>query len=215
MGEEGRREEPSPRPPSPSPLSFVACARNKIYWMTPEWGATAADLPFETQFLLADLGDGQGLAALLPLVAARAFRGTLRPPPAGRSPADLVLRLESGTPEVAAAAWDGALLVAGGPCPHALADAAVAAAASLSGAGRPRATKAAPAFVDTFGWCTWDALYSQVGGGRGRERGRTRGARRPTGRRARPLAPSFLRSRPPGWTPASPPWARRASPPSF
>jgi len=68
---------------------FLACARNKLWWMTPEWGSDAAQLPGETQFLLVELGapagggggGGGGPAAyglLLPLIDG-AFRATLRP----------------------------------------------------------------------------------------------------------------------------------------
>ena len=34
---------------------FMVSARNKLWWCTPEWGKTAADIPPETQFLLAEL----------------------------------------------------------------------------------------------------------------------------------------------------------------
>lgn len=137
--------------------------------MTPEWGARAADMPPETQFCVAQLpaavgGEGPRArhVALLPLIHNRAFRGTLRPPPSGRSMADLVLRMESGADTVVAAAWPNALLVAAGDDVHVLIDAAVVAAASLSGAAKPRTSKSLPPFVDVFGWCTWDAFYSQV-----------------------------------------------------
>jgi raffinose synthase len=160
--------------------------------MTPEWGTKASDLPPETQFFLAELaGDGApSYVALLPLLAhGRTFRATLRPasiPPHRRGgarsttrragggrprPADLALRIESGDAAVAAAAFPSALLVAPGtgPDPLALADAAVLAAASLSGPARPRTAKGAgdgsgadPHFMDAFGWCTWDAFYSEV-----------------------------------------------------
>jgi Raffinose synthase or seed imbibition protein Sip1 len=78
----------------------MACARNKLWWMTPEWGTAVGALPSETQFLLLDHGaasgtsastnsasnnsaDGHSAAAagpysvLLPLLDG-AFRGTLR-----------------------------------------------------------------------------------------------------------------------------------------
>ena len=162
--------------------------------MTPEWGTKASQIPPETQFFLADLGAPGASAgpfvALMPLLAAnRTFRATLRPAsiPASRrggpgsvtrkacggsaGPNDLALRLESGDPAVAASAFPTALLIApgAGPDPLALAEAAVLAAASLSGPARPRADKGRgdgsgkpPSFVDAFGWCTWDAFYSKV-----------------------------------------------------
>ena len=162
--------------------------------MTPEWGNRAADLPPETQFFIADLGPagtGAGpFVALMPLLAnGRAFRATLRPAALPRSrrggagsatrrangskpgPHDLALRVESGDAAVAATSFPSALLVAPavGLDPLALAEAAVLAAAALSGPARPRTDKGRgdgsgkpPSFIDAFGWCTWDAFYSKV-----------------------------------------------------
>ena len=36
------------------------------------------------------------------------------------------------------------------------------AAAALSGSARSRLEKQVPANLDFFGWCTWDAFYSDV-----------------------------------------------------
>jgi raffinose synthase len=60
---------------------FLSCARNKLWWMTPEWGTEAAQLPGETQFLLVELGpEGKGpYGLLLPLISDGTFRATLRP----------------------------------------------------------------------------------------------------------------------------------------
>lgn len=59
---------------------FLACARCKLWWMTPEWGISAEDLPPETQFLLVELKEGGPYAVLLPLIDDNKFRATLRPP---------------------------------------------------------------------------------------------------------------------------------------
>jgi hypothetical protein len=58
---------------------WLACARNKMWWMTPEWGTSGRELPPETQFLLLELADGN-YGILLPLIDNDTFRGTLRPP---------------------------------------------------------------------------------------------------------------------------------------
>jgi len=145
--------------------------------MTPEWGSRSSDLPPETQFVLAQLRSVNPnptspptFVCLVPLIDAGAFRATLRPPSSDPSSSssspppsdDLCLRIESGSPLVKAASFENALLVAAGTDPLALADAAVVAAAALSGAARPRTSKTVPDFVDLFGWCTWDAFYSSV-----------------------------------------------------
>eukprot|EP00775_Hariotina_reticulata_P012146 gene12146-12284_t len=61
---------------------FLACARNKLWWMTPEWGTSLHKLPPETQFLLLELEEGPAGVAryglVLPLIDGD-FRGTLRP----------------------------------------------------------------------------------------------------------------------------------------
>lgn len=73
---------------------YLACARNKLWWMTPEWGTSLHTLPPETQFLLLQLEDeGQQAAAgssssdssgggryavVLPLIDGD-FRATCRP----------------------------------------------------------------------------------------------------------------------------------------
>ena len=57
---------------------------------------------------------------------------------------------------------DDALYVAAGWDPYKLLDTAIPWAASLAGTAKPRADKAVPASLDTFGWCTWDAFYFTV-----------------------------------------------------
>ncbi|KAF8055925.1 RFS2 [Scenedesmus sp. PABB004] len=61
---------------------FLACARNKLWWMTPEWGSSGGALPPETQFLLLELeagaGGEQAYGLVLPLIDGD-FRATLRP----------------------------------------------------------------------------------------------------------------------------------------
>jgi raffinose synthase len=68
---------------------YLACARNKLWWMTPEWGSSLHTLPPETQFLLLELDEGQQqpagsssssgrYAVVLPLIDGD-FRATCRP----------------------------------------------------------------------------------------------------------------------------------------
>ena len=33
---------------------------------------------------------------------------------------------------------------------------------ALAGTSKPRSAKKVPDFLKSFGWCTWDAFYSQV-----------------------------------------------------
>ena len=58
---------------------LLACARCKLWWMTPSWGTKAGDLPPETQFVLVELAKGGPYAVLLPLIDQDTYRATLRP----------------------------------------------------------------------------------------------------------------------------------------
>ncbi|KAG1666519.1 hypothetical protein FOA52_014416 [Chlamydomonas sp. UWO 241] len=80
----------------------------------------------------------------------------------GKREGELHLRVESGTPSVAASEWASALYVAAGSDPYALVERGVADAARLSGGARPLSQKVLPPSLDVFGWCTWDAFYSKV-----------------------------------------------------
>lgn len=55
----------------------MACARNKLWWMTPEWGSTLHTLPTETQFLLLEHGVQGCYSVILPLLCGD-FRATLK-----------------------------------------------------------------------------------------------------------------------------------------
>jgi raffinose synthase len=57
---------------------YLALARNKLWWMTPEWGTSLDAMPPETQFLLGELAAGGPYVLLLPLID-DTFRATLRP----------------------------------------------------------------------------------------------------------------------------------------
>lgn len=144
---------------------FLASARCKLWWMTPEWGTKCQQLPPETQFLLAEVKEGGPYVCLLPLIDEDTFRGTLWPPRRGNgglSPDTLVLRMESGCETVLGASFPRALYLAAAWDPFELVDAAVAGAAALSGGAKPLWQKQVPGSLDLFGWCTWDAFYSSV-----------------------------------------------------
>lgn len=74
----------------------------------------------------------------------------------------LVLRIDSGNTDVRTDRWDNLLYIAAGSNPYELVQRSVAAAARLSGGAKPLREKTVPPSVDYFGWCTWDAFYSNV-----------------------------------------------------
>jgi Raffinose synthase or seed imbibition protein Sip1 len=73
-----------------------------------------------------------------------------------------VLRIDSGDRSVRGSSWPHVLLACSGQEVFSLIERAVAKAATLSGAARPRGQKQLPDSLELFGWCTWDAFYSSV-----------------------------------------------------
>jgi raffinose synthase len=136
---------------------YTVCHRYEPYWMKPAAGTQLADIPAETQFLLAELAAG-GWLLLIPLLE-EPFRFSLR----GHSEKRLELLGETGDPHLGGTGGL-ALFVAVAEDPFELcALGARAVAARLGSACRLRSEKSPPDFVDQFGWCTWDAFYQEVG----------------------------------------------------
>lgn len=143
---------------------FLACARVKLWWMHPAWGAGGSEFPAETQLLLLELGPGGPYAVLLPLPCdgpgGGAFRCSLRG--AAGDTASLHVVLESGCADVAEHTLPRAVVVAGGWEPFEAVKAAVRCASGSLGTFSLREDKPPPPMLDTFGWCTWDAFYHGV-----------------------------------------------------
>ena len=139
---------------------LLAGARTKRWWMGPAFGASAADLPAETQFCLVRLAE-DAYAVLLPLVSGH-HRCTLRAARSG-SKEGVDLDVASGDPSARTGeALDNALYVAAGADPFALLDDAFAAVSERLGTFDVARRKQTPADLDWFGWCTWDAFYQAV-----------------------------------------------------
>ena len=51
-----------------------------LWWMTPEWGSRALQIPPETQFMLFKTADDGPYVIALPLIDDQTFRHTLRGP---------------------------------------------------------------------------------------------------------------------------------------
>lgn len=93
---------------------YLSCARNKLWWMTPEWGTPSTPFKPETQFVLLELEDGGPYVIILPLID-DTFRATVRPAASSfLSPAEsgaMALRLESGSDTVFGSQWSSALYI--------------------------------------------------------------------------------------------------------
>jgi raffinose synthase len=133
---------------------FTLCHRYEPFWMKPRAGGSLAEVPPETQFMLARLE--QGWLLLVPLVG-ELFRFSLR----GRADARLELLGETGDP-FTPGPGGLALYVATGDDPFALLQAGARSVNQRLSLGRLRKDKPLPRFADHFGWCTWDAFYQDV-----------------------------------------------------
>lgn len=169
----------------------MALSRAKLYWMLPAWGppqphvsqrntypspfspsseepnreifsTPSYDIPVETQLLLLELHEDQEYALLLPLIDnATGFRCSLRPA-SPQSNGAMVVRMESGDEAIRTSTVTHAIYCISGPDPFALIDRGVVVAAQLSGTAQPREAKQVPAILDSLGWCSWDAMYTEV-----------------------------------------------------
>jgi raffinose synthase len=141
---------------SPSGLSrFTCCARYEPFWMKPHAGTRAGEVPVETQYLLTEQADGS-CVLYVPLIAG-AFRMSMQGTPGN----GLELVAESGDPATVMTTVTG-LFVAAGTDPYALLEQAARSVMARMSTGRLRSEKPLPAFVEQFGWCTWDAFYQDV-----------------------------------------------------
>jgi raffinose synthase len=125
------------------------------FWMSAKAGTDAQDIPIETQFLLGERTDGN-VVILVPLVE-EPFRCSLE----GSADGNLRLVAETGDPGTTGQAVTG-LFVAAGPDPYVLAELGARSVAAYLRMGRLRREKPLPAWIDQFGWCTWDAFYHDV-----------------------------------------------------
>jgi raffinose synthase len=135
---------------------YTLCHRYEPWWMKPRAGTSLRDVPAETQFFLAQLGSPEAWLLLVPLLD-EPWRFSLR----GRPDGALELLAETGDPHLAGSGGL-ALFVAAGEGPFELLERGARAVQSRLATGPLRADKPLPAFVDHFGWCTWDAFYTDV-----------------------------------------------------
>jgi raffinose synthase len=134
---------------------WSACYRHEPYFMDPAAGRRAGKVPVDTQFLMMELDDGT-CVLFAPLIDNR-FRASLQ----GSGEDGLELVVESGSPTVVTSSMVG-LFIAAGPNPYLLAEQSAPSVSAWMKTCRLRREKQLPAFVDQFGWCTWDAFYREV-----------------------------------------------------
>ena len=135
---------------------LVACARLTRYWMGPAFGKSAKDIPLDTQFLLVEVQEGGPYALVLPLLD-----GDFRTSLVGSRKNEIVCHQESGDEKVKTSGTR-AVYIGVGDDPYELIRHSFAAVANETKTFSTIDKKTIPSHVDEFGWCTWDAFYSEV-----------------------------------------------------
>uniref|UniRef100_A0A7S3L0E3 galactinol--sucrose galactosyltransferase n=1 Tax=Amphora coffeiformis TaxID=265554 RepID=A0A7S3L0E3_9STRA len=143
---------------------LLAVARQTRYWMGPKFGETGADIPPETQFMLMQLDKDKdttepSYAVFLPLLD-NGFRATLQTNNGDKN--IQVVCVACGGEQESDNKGMRALYVATGKDPFQLIRTAFRQVSTELGTFRTLEQKHLPGFVDDFGWCTWDAYYSNV-----------------------------------------------------
>ncbi|VVB00166.1 unnamed protein product [Arabis nemorensis] len=147
-------------------LRFMCVFRFKLWWMTQRMGTNGKEIPCETQFLIVeankgtDLGGGDQIfsyVVFLPILEGD-FRAVLQ----GNEVNELEICLESGDPTVDRFEGNHLVFVAAGSDPFDVITKAVRAVEQHLQTFSHRERKKMPDMLNWFGWCTWDAFYTNV-----------------------------------------------------
>lgn len=154
-------------------LRFMCVFRFKLWWMTQRMGSYGHEVPFETQFLLIEVkedgshftsgnlhaGEKQSAlyAVFLPIIEGD-FRAVLQ----GNSQDELEICVESGDPAVDGFQGTNLVYIAAGSDPFDVIANAVKSIERHLQTFSHRERKKMPDMLNWFGWCTWDAFYTDV-----------------------------------------------------
>lgn len=152
---------------------FLCLFRVKIWWMIPRVGKSGSEIPMETQMLLLEATEESALndevnssetstdntfyILFLPVLDGL-FRSSLQ----GTSENELHFCVESGDANVQTSQALEAVFVNSGENPFELIKNSVKILEQHKGTFCHIENKKIPAHLDWFGWCTWDAFYTQV-----------------------------------------------------
>ncbi|XP_073128883.1 probable galactinol--sucrose galactosyltransferase 1 [Henckelia pumila] len=154
-------------------LRFLSLYRFKLWWMTQCMGTCGHDIPCETQFLLIEVPnsfrvgeenkDGEErtgsviYTVLLPILEGN-FRAVLQ----GNANDELEICLESGDPSVQEFEGRHLVYVAAGIDPYRVIENSIKFLETHLQTFCHRHNKEMPDALNWFGWCTWDAFYTDV-----------------------------------------------------
>nr|QIK01717.1 putative galactinol--sucrose galactosyltransferase 2 [Lolium arundinaceum] len=150
---------------------FMCVFRFKLWWMTQRMGNSGREVPLETQFIIIEVpvaagngaedGDGDSgepvYVVMLPLLEGQ-FRTALQ----GNDQDQLQICIESGDKAVQTEQGMNNVYIHAGTNPFDTITQAVKAVEKHMQTFHHREKKKLPSFVDWFGWCTWDAFYTDV-----------------------------------------------------
>lgn len=147
-------------------VRFMCLFRFKLWWMTQRMGTCGKDVPLETQFMLLESkGTSESehedsptiYSVFLPLLEGQ-FRAVLQ----GNENNELEICIESGDNAVETDQGLYFVYMHAGTNPFEVINQAVKAVEKHLQTFQHREKKKLPSFVDWFGWCTWDAFYTDV-----------------------------------------------------
>ncbi|KAK4484736.1 hypothetical protein RD792_007329 [Penstemon davidsonii] len=152
-------------------LRFLCLYRFKLWWMTQCMGTCGREIPFETQVLLVELPNSTTsqfceeeeqsksvcYVVFLPIIEGD-FRAVLQ----GNTDDELEICLESGDPSVQEFEGRHLVYVAAGTDPYSLIENSVKYLERDLQTFSHRDNKEMPDMLNWFGWCTWDAFYTDV-----------------------------------------------------
>ncbi|MED6211889.1 hypothetical protein PIB30_077915 [Stylosanthes scabra] len=153
---------------------LLSLFRVKIWWMIPRFGKSASDVPLETQFLLLESREDSALnhddddefssdsentnyILFLPVLDGQ-FRSSLQ----GTQSNQLQFCIESGDAHIRTSQSLEAVFVNSGNNPFELVRNSIKILEKVKGSFSDIEHKKIPSHLDWFGWCTWDAFYTQV-----------------------------------------------------
>ncbi|XP_058072563.1 probable galactinol--sucrose galactosyltransferase 2 isoform X2 [Magnolia sinica] len=149
-------------------LRFMCCFRFKLWWMTQRMGTCGNEVPLETQFMLIESKDGtegvddDGEASTIYTVFLPLLEGHFRAALQGNERNEIEICLESGDAAVQTNQGMYLVYIHAGTNPFEVITQAVKAVEKHLQTFLHLEKKKLPSFVDWFGWCTWDAFYTDV-----------------------------------------------------
>ncbi|KAK7350666.1 hypothetical protein VNO77_09524 [Canavalia gladiata] len=154
---------------------LLSLFRVKMWWMIPRVGRGGSDIPMETQLVLLEAREESALEdefcsdsdeptaentsyiLFLPVLDGQ-FRATLQGTPSN----ELQLCIESGDAHVQTSQSLEGVFINSGDNPFELIKDSIKILEKHKGTFCHLENKMVPAHLDWFGWCTWDAFYTEV-----------------------------------------------------